>query len=148
MASIRRVWADTLLRAEEQHLLRLLFWAGLSVIAATTVAAMLAVRRIRSPLLVQFAGQMALWGVVVGAIAATEWHLAKLRDVSGAARLERMLWMNIGLDVGYVAVGVALACSAWYLARRLSVVGAGVGVIVQGLALLLIDLQFAAVISR
>lgn len=109
---------------------------------------MLAVRRIRSPLLAQFAGQMALWGFVIGAIAATEWHLTKLRDVSGAARLERMLWMNIGFDAGYIAVGVALACSAWYLARRLTGVGAGIGVIVQGLALLLIDLQFAAVISR
>jgi hypothetical protein len=59
-----------------------------------------------------------------------------------------MLWMNIGLDAGYIAVGVALASSAWYLARRLAGVGAGIGMIVQGLALLLIDLQFAAVISR
>ena len=58
------MWADTLLRAEQQHLLRLLFWAGLSIIAATAVAAMLAVRRIRSPFLVQFAGQMAVWGLV------------------------------------------------------------------------------------
>ena len=142
------MWADTLLRAEQQHLLRLLFWAGLSVIAATVVAAMLAVRRIRSPVLVQFAGQMAVWGLVIGAIAAIEWQTARLRDVSGAARLERMLWMNIGLDAGYIAVGVALAGSAWYLARRLAGVGAGIGIILQGLALLFIDLQFAAVISR
>ena len=109
---------------------------------------MLAVRRIRSPFLAQFAGQMALWGLVVGVIAATEWRAAKLRDVSGAARLERLLWMNIGFDAGYIAVGLTLACSAWYLARRLAAVGAGLGIIVQGLALLLIDLQFAAVISR
>lgn len=129
-------------------MLRLLFWAGLSIISATAVAAILAVRRLRSPFLAQFAGQMALWGLAIGAIASTEWHTAKLRDVAGAARLERMLWMNIGLDVGYIAVGVALACAAWYLARRLGAVGAGMGVIVQGLALLLIDLQFAAVISR
>jgi hypothetical protein len=142
------VWADTLLRAEQQHLLRLLFWGGLSVIAATAVAAILAVRRIRSPLLVQFALQMAAWGLGVAAIAATEWHFAKLRDVSGAARFERMLWMNIGFDAGYVAVGVTLACCAWYLARRMTVVGAGIGIVVQGLALLLIDLQLAAVISR
>jgi Family of unknown function (DUF6992) len=142
------VWADTLLRAEQQHLLRLLFWAGLSIIAATAVGAMLVVRRIRSPFLAQFAGQMAAWGVVVGSIATIEWHTARLRDVSGAARLERVLWMNIGLDVGYIAVGAALACVAWYLARRLAVVGAGMGIIVQGLALLLIDLQFAAVVSR
>jgi hypothetical protein len=30
----------------------------------------------------------------------------------------------------------------------MAVVGAGVGIVVQGLALLLIDLQFASVISR
>jgi len=109
---------------------------------------MIVVRRVRSPLLVQFATQMALWGLAIGAIAAFEWHSARLRDVSGAARLERMLWMNIGFDAGYVAVGVALATCAWLLARRIAVVGAGIGVVVQGLALLLIDLQFAAVISR
>ena len=79
---------------------------------------------------------MAVWGLVIGAIAAIEWHgLHRLRDVSGAARLERLLWMNIGLDAGYVAMGVALACAAWVLgAQRLAGVGAGVGIIVQGLA--------------
>jgi hypothetical protein len=142
------VWADTLLRAEQQHLLRLLFWAGLSVVAGTCVAATLRLRRIRSPLLVQFAGQMAGWGVVIGAIAAVEWSRAHLRDVSGAARLERVLWMNVGFDVGYVGVGMVLAVSAWLLARKMAPVGAGIGIVVQGLALLLIDLQFAAVVSR
>lgn len=142
------MWADTLLRAEQQHLLRLLFWAGLSIIAASCVAAMIAVRRVRSPLLAQFAAQTAIWGFVLGVIVAIEWHNVRLRDVSGAARLERLLWMNIGFDAGYVAVGVALASCAWFLARRVGIVGAGIGIVVQGLALLLIDLQFAAVISR
>jgi hypothetical protein len=142
------VWADTFLRAEQQHLLRLLLWAGLSILAATALAALLAVRRIRSPFLTQFAAQMAIWGLAIGAIASIEWHLAHLRDFSGASRVERVLWMNIGLDAGYIAVGITLASTAWYLARRIGAVGAGIGIIVQGLALLLIDLQFAAVISR
>jgi hypothetical protein len=142
------VWADTLLRAEQQHLIRLLFWAGLSIIAATCMIGMMAVRRLRSPLLGHFAAQMAIWGTIIGVIAMVEWHAVKLRDVSGAARLERLLWMNIGLDAGYVFVGCTLAACAWLLARRMAAVGAGVGIVVQGLALLLIDLQFAAVISR
>ena len=78
----------------------------------------IAVRRRRSPLLSAFALQMAAWGVVIGAIAAFEWHGLHLRDVSGAARLERLLWMNIGLDAGFVAMGCVLAGAAWMLARR------------------------------
>ncbi len=73
---------------------------------------------------------------------------ASLRDVAGAARLERFVWMNVGLDVGYAGIGIALALAGWLLARRMSLVGAGVGVVVQGLALLVLELQFAAVVSR
>jgi len=112
------------------------------------LAVMLAARRVHSPLLQQFALQTAIWGVVVGAIAALDLHNAVLRDLGGAARLERLVWTNVGLDVGYVAVGATMAVVAWQLARRLSLVGAGVGIIVQGLALLVIELQFAAVVSR
>ena len=109
---------------------------------------MLAMRRVRSPLLVHFAIQMAVWGAVVGAISAIRLWALVLRDVSGAARLERLVWMNVGLDAGYVAVGAVLALTAWVLARKMAAVGAGVAIIVQGLALLLINLQLAAVVSK
>lgn len=142
------MWAETLLRAEQQHLLRLFLWAGLSIVGGTAVMTLVVARAIRSPLLVHFAIQTALWGAVIGAVAAFGWRGAHLRDVGGAARLERVLWLNVGLDAGYVAVGVVLAASAWMLARKMSGVGAGIGIVVQGLALLLIDLQFAAVVSR
>lgn len=142
------MFADTILDAERQHLVRLLLWAGLSILAGTLVFVMLAARRSRSPLLVHFAMQTAGWGVVIGAIAAVGWHGLHLRDLAGAARLERILWLNIGLDIGYVGIGLALAIAGRALARRMSVVGAGTAVVVQGLALLLIDLQFAALVSR
>jgi hypothetical protein len=142
------VWADIVLHAEQQHLLRLLFWAGLSILGATGVATMMAVRRVHSPFLAYFAGQMAIWGAAVGAIAGFGWSRAHLRDLSGAARLERLVWMNVGFDAGYVAVGVVLALSAWMIARKMAAVGAGVAIVVQGVALLLIDLQFASAISR
>jgi hypothetical protein len=142
------VWADTLLYAERQHLLRLLLWAGLSILGATGVAATMSARRVRSPFLSHFAIQMALWGAVIATIAAFEWHGAHLRDLSGAARLERLLWINVGLDMGYVGIGGALAGCAWLTAKRMAGVGAGTGIAVQGLALLLIDLQFASIVSR
>jgi hypothetical protein len=142
------VWSDTLLRAEQQHLLRLLAWAALSIVAATALAATLAARRIRSPLLQQFALQMAAWGVVIGLTAAINFRGATLRDLACAARLERLVWMNVGLDAGYVGIGATLAITAWTLARRMSLVGAGVGIAAQGLALLVLELQFAAVVSR
>ena len=56
--------------------------------------------------------------------------------------------MNVGLEIGYVAVGTVLALSGWMLARRMAAVGAGMGIVIQGLALLVIDLQFAAIVSR
>jgi hypothetical protein len=142
------VWADTVLHAEQQHLLRMLLWAGLSILGATGVATMMAVRRVRSPLLLHFALQMAAWGAVLATIAALGWGSAHLRDLSGAARLERLVWMNVGLDAGYVAVGAVLALTAWTIARKMSAVGAGVAIIVQGVALLLMNLQFASAISR
>jgi hypothetical protein len=142
------VWSDTFLHAEQQHLLRLLFWAALSVVAATAIAALIAIRRVRSALLSHFALQMAVWGIVVGAIAATEWHGVHLRDLSGAARAERLLWMNIGFDGGFVGIGTVLALAGRVLVRNSAAVGAGVGILIQGFGLLLIDLQFASMISR
>jgi sulfite exporter TauE/SafE len=91
---------------------------------------------------------MTAWGLVIGAIAGIAWQRIHFRDVAGASRLERLLWMSIGLDVGYVAIGVVLGTTAWTLAKKMSGVGAGTAIIIQGIALLLIDLQFAAVVSR
>jgi hypothetical protein len=142
------VWSDTFLHAEQQHVLRLLLWAGLSVVAATAIAMLMAMRRVRSGLLSHFAMQMALWGLVIGVIAALEWRGVHLRDLSGAARAERLLWMNIGFDAGFVGMGVVLGLCGRLLARNSAAVGAGVGILVQGFGLLLIDLQFASMVSR
>ena len=71
-----------------------------------------------------------------------------MRDVSSATRLDRFVWFNNGLDVGYVAVGLTLAIVGWQLGRRLGLVGAGVGIVVQGLALLILDLRFSNVLAK
>ncbi|MEP7381740.1 MAG: hypothetical protein ABI910_08645 [Gemmatimonadota bacterium] len=142
------MFADTLLAAERGHLLRLALWGVLSILTGSVVWTTLAVRRLRSPLLTHFAIQTAAWGAVDLAIAGVAWRTLALRDLAGAIALDRFLWFNIGLDAGYVAVGVTLAIVGWRLARSLGMVGAGIGVIVQGSALALLDLLLASMITR
>jgi hypothetical protein len=142
------MWADTLEALERAHLLRLLVWGAASVLTGTTIIAWLRVGARRSALLQHFGIQSALWGAAEAIVALGLWRGLTVRDVTGATRLDRLLWLNIGLDLGYVLVGVALATAAWKLGRRLGLVGAGIGIVVQGSALAVLDLLLAAQISR
>jgi hypothetical protein len=142
------MFSDTLLLAERAHLNRLLVWGAASVLVGTLLLAILTVRRIGSPLLLHFAVQTAVWGAIDLVIAVVARRGLALRDVSGATRLDRFVWFNNGLDVGYVAVGLTLAIVGWQLGRRLGLVGAGVGIVVQGLALLLLDLRFSNALAK
>jgi hypothetical protein len=142
------MWADTLLAAERAHLVRLLAWGGGSVLAGTALLAWLHAGRRRSALLQHFGVQTAAWGVVelvLGVIA-----LASLapRDLAGATRLDRLLWLNVGLDAGYLLVGLTLLATGWVRNRCLALVGAGLAIVVQGIALALLDLLLASQISR
>jgi hypothetical protein len=141
-------WADALLDFERLHVLKLLVWGALSVGVGTALFAFIRVRRIESPLLQHFAIQSGAWGLVNIAIAVWAQRGLRLRDLASAVSLDRFVWLNIGLDVGYIAVGATLALCGWSLGRRLGLVGAGAGVIVQGCALTLLDLQLAAAIVR
>ena len=142
------LWADTLEAAERAHLLRLLVWAAASVLVGTALLAWLRVGARQSPLLRHFAIQAAAWGAVDAMIAAAMISQVAPRDIASATRLDRVLWLNIGLDGGYVLVGLALIMAGWRLGRRFGLVGAGIGVTVQGAALALLDLVLAAQISR
>jgi hypothetical protein len=142
------MWADTLEAAERAHLLRLLIWSAASILAGTALFAWLKAGARRSALLEHFAVQTAAWGVVEALMAA--WFIMHVvpRDVAGATRLDRILWLNIGLDTGYVLVGATLLITGFRVGRRLGLVGAGMGVVVQGLALGILDLVLATQISR
>lgn len=142
------MWADTLLAAERAHLLRLILWSAASILAGTALMAWLRIGRRRSPLLDQFALQSAAWGAVEVALALAGYATLELRDVAGATRLDRLLWLNVGLGVGYVLVGVTLVLLGWRTLRRPGLIGAGLGVIVQGTALATLDLLLASQISR
>ena len=129
-------------------MLKLLVWGALSVSVGTALMAFVRVRRIDSDLLKHFAIQSAAWGLIEIAIATWARRGLHLRDLAGAVSLDRFVWLNIGLDLGYVAVGVTIALAGWKFQRRLGAVGAGAGVIAQGCALALLDLQLASAIVR
>lgn len=142
------MWADQVLAYEKAHLARLLLWGGVSVLMALACWVFLRVRRLDLPLLRHFAIQTGAWGAIDCLLALAARPRLALRDYDGVTSLDRFLWLNCGLDVGYVAVGVTLAWCGWKLARSRGLVGAGIGVVVQGAALLLLDVRLAALLSQ
>ena len=142
------MWADTLLAVERAHLIRLAVWGGACLLVGSGLLGLMRMRGYRSALLDHFGIQTMAWGAIELAIALIGLRGLELRDLAGATRLDRFLWLNIGLEVGYVLVGITLVALGWRLARRLGLVGAGLAVIVQGAALALLDLVLAGQISR
>src|SRR3954466_190816 len=142
------MWADTLQAAERAHLLRLFVWAAASILCGTGVLAFLRAWGHSSALLRHFALQSATWGTVVALFAARQFHVLAPRDVGSATRLDRMLWFFVGLDVGAVMLGLVLVAVGLRVGRRMTLVGAGMGIVVQGCALALLDLILAGQISR
>jgi hypothetical protein len=145
---MQSMWADTLLAIERAHLMRLVVWGGASVLVGSALLGLMRIRGHRSALLDHFGIQTAAWGAIDLVLALTGLQRLELRDLAGATRLDRFLWLNIGLDVGYVLVGITLVVLGWRLARRMGLIGAGMAVIVQGSALAVLDLVLAGQISR
>ena len=142
------MWSDTLLTLERAHLLRLLAWGAMSVVAGTGLLAWLVIGRSSSTLLRNFSVQTSLWGLVNLAIAGRGLLRLAERDFGSATRFDRILWMSTGLDIGVILVGVTLAATGWIVGRRLGAVGAGLGVMLQGAGLLLLDLRFVSITAR
>ncbi len=112
------------------------------------MVAMLRIGRQRSPLLEQFGIQTAAWGAVELCLALLRQRSLSLRDLAGATRLDRMLWLNIGLSIGFVLVGLSIAILGWRAERRLGFLGAGIAIILQGTALAVLHLVLAGQVSR
>lgn len=127
--------------------MRLSVWAVASMLAGG-VAWMWSSRAI-SPAFWRHAGiQSIAWGLVDLALVLLAWHGVEPRDVAGAIALDRALWLNIGLDLGYAMVGATLCIVGWRVPRRLGLVGAGATVVLQGLALAILDAVLSAAIVR
>lgn len=142
------MWSDTLVSAERAHLVRLAWWGGASLVLGAVVLLAIGRRTPRPALLWHFALQTAAWGAIDLGLVAAGWGTITPRDVNGYWGLREFLWLNVGLDVGYVGVGVALAACGWALGRRAGLVGAGLGVVIQGLALVVLDAWLVVVLNR
>ena len=142
------MWSDSFLLLERAHLQRLLLWGVASAVAGTVLVLLTRRTRRQSPLLFHFALQMAAWGWIDLVLAGNAWRALALRDLQSAAQLDRFVWLNVGLDIGYVATGAVLGISAWTLGRRAGGIGAGAAIVVQGLALLVLDARFLFLIDR
>ena len=142
------MWSDTLLAAERAHLERLLVWSVASLAVGLLMLGVLRYKGIKAPLVGHFAMQTAAWGAIDLALVLWAWRGLRLRDFTAAVGLEHIVWLNVGLDIGYVAVGITLALAGWLLGRRAGAIGAGIGVVTQGLALLVLDGVFLSHIGR
>lgn len=141
------MWADTLLLLERGHILRLGFWAAACVATGGATLGVLWWRKISAPLLKHFAIQTLGWGLVNATIGHFAWRHIALRDYSSALALVNMLWLNIGLAVGYAFVGITLALASWRLGPRMAGIGAGIGILVQGVVLVVLDVRLVLLIG-
>ena len=108
----------------EQDVVRVLGrWAAGSVAVGSLLTA--------DPRTRGFGRQTAAWGAVDGIIALVGARRQAAGRTTGAARLRRVLLVNAGLDVGYVAAGAVLLRTRWR--------GDGLAVVVQGAFLLWLD---------
>jgi hypothetical protein len=142
------MWADTLLALERGHVVRLLVWGSLSLATGLAVLGVLRFRRAESPVLRHFSLQSLIWGAAELTLATFLFTSLALRDLSRATRFANVLWLELGLAAGVVAVGATLAIAGWTLARREGAVGAGLAIMVQGLALLLLHGRTLDALSR
>ncbi|GGG15115.1 hypothetical protein GCM10007304_31460 [Rhodococcoides trifolii] len=109
-------------------------WGGASVVlgGALGIAG-------RSPSIRAFGVQSAGWGAIDLLIAGAG---ALSKKPPTTSKLRKTLWVNAGLDVGYIAAGAHVAVRKPRFGGRITVeeaAGHGVAVVVQGAALLLLD---------
>lgn len=109
----------------EQRLTQVLGgWAAGSVVTGAALALRPATRGLGR--------QTAAWGAVDGAVALVGARRRAARGPTDPARLRRVLLLNAGLDVGYLALGARMRRSPRWR-------GDGDAVVVQGAFLLLLD---------
>lgn len=142
------MFADTLLRAEQLHLLRVMAWGAASVIAGTALFALLVVRRVRSPLLRVFGAVCLVLGGIEILCGAISYRAVRPRAFDAAVRLDRALWFELGFLAAAALAGIAGAVLGSRPVRRAGIVGGSVALTVHALAIALLDVQFASILSR
>lgn len=119
-------------------------WGAISVLGGSALAA-----SGRSRTVAAFGQQTATWGAINVIIAGVgAWR--SRRNTPDTGRLRTILLFNAMLDMGYVAVGVAIASGKLTFAGQITpetAMGHGTAVIVQGAALGAIDTAAAAALT-
>jgi hypothetical protein len=135
---------EALRAAQHDHLMRVAAWGGASLVAGIALAGTAADG---APTRRGFGIQTAAWGAInLGIVAwglmsdpgpiATDWGSA----LAAEDRWRNILLVNLGLNVGYVAVGSALwIASGRGLRSGEAVRGHAIAVVLQGLGLLALD---------
>ena len=119
-----------------QHLIRLGVWALFSIVFGVVI--LLAKRQNLAAQ--HFSVQFIVWGLIDGIIVLFGLRDNSRPDLVAAIKLREFLWLNEGLDAGYVAVGITLIIvGRWSKVNSASLIGAGLGVMIQGFLLLLLD---------
>jgi len=136
------MWSDTLQTLERAHLAELAVWGAVSLAIGIALLLPLLIRRARAPLIAHFALQCVLWGAIELAWVLAARGQVPLRDYAGALRLAGNLWLVIEMAAAGVVIGATLAWGGWAFGRRLALAGAGIGIVVQSTALLVLDFIF------
>lgn len=142
------MWSDQVLAFEKAHLARLLLWGIASLVTGLGCWAYARAQQQEQPFLRHFAIQTGAWGAVDAVLAIGARPGLALRDYDGLTNLDRFLWFNCGLDVGYIAVAITLAICGWKLTKSRALLGAGAAIGTQGAALLLLDLRLAVLLMQ
>ena len=136
------MWADTLMALERMHLERMLVWGLMSFGSGSAILALVVLRHMPAALLKNFALQMAVWGAIIALFAMRGINQLHLRDFAGAQAVVSLLWLNVGLAVGFVATGLVLMIASWRWQQGSSVIGAGLAIVLHGLVILALDGHF------
>lgn len=107
-------------------------WAVGSIVTGAVLTA--------CPITRGFGRQTAAWGAVDGVIAYAGRRGRRRKGPTDPAHLRRILLLNAGLDVGYLAVGARLSRTERWR-------GDGLAVLVQGAFLLVLDTTAALALS-
>lgn len=150
------MWSDIIQHAEQLHFLRLCSWGGISTLVGTLLVVIGSIGRGNSALLRRFGLLCALLGAVELIVGAVSYRNVSLRDISGATRLDRLAWLQLGLYLGVAGVGATLAISTQRWSRRtrlpvqeaLPMVGAGLAILLHGVGLATLELFLIADVSR
>jgi hypothetical protein len=146
---MNHVTGVALLGLERDHLVRLAVWATASILVGLTVIRLSRDSQKVSPAFWRHFGiQSAAWGLVDLLIVAAAWGGLAPRDLPAAIELDRFLWLNIGLDVGYAMVGLTLLVFGMRAPRRAGLMGAGAAIVLQGVALAALDAILSGNIVR